>query len=91
MFEWDERKRHSNLRKHGIDFRRIVGAFKSEQRVVFKDDRRDYREARFIVLCPVNGILLHIAFTTRGDAIRIISARRANRREQRTYERYKPH
>jgi uncharacterized DUF497 family protein len=39
----------------------------------------------------VNGILLHIAFTTRGDAIRIISARRANRREQRTYERYKPH
>ena len=91
MFEWDERKRRSNLRKHGIDFRRIVAAFKSERRVVFEDDRNDYGEERLIMLCPVNGILLHVAFTIRGGAIRIISARRANRREQRTYERYRHH
>lgn len=91
MFEWDEQKRRGNLQKHGIDFRRIVGAFHSDQRIVFRDQKRDYGEERFILLCPMNGVLLHIAFTTRGDAIRIISARRANRRERRTYERHRNH
>jgi uncharacterized DUF497 family protein len=56
MFEWDEQKRRGNLQKQGFDFRRIVGAFDSDQRVVFRDRKQDYGEERLILLCPVNGV-----------------------------------
>jgi len=88
-FEWDERKRRANLEKHGIAFEDLHPVFVDAERVEAIDRRRDYGEARAVILAPLRGRLLHITYTLRGEVRRIISARRANQREQRLYERYR--
>ena len=85
-FEWDEAKRQSNVRQHGIDFPDVIPCFSDPQRLVEEDARRDYGERRFHLLCPLRRRLYQVTFTERGQNIRIISARRANQREQRHYE-----
>jgi hypothetical protein len=53
---------------------------------VARDDRKDYGEVRFNMLAKVEGRVFHITFTERGPITWIISARKANKREQRRYE-----
>ena len=48
-FEWDEAKRFSNLRKHGVDFIRVLD-FDWETAVRFEDNRRPYGEERWLAL-----------------------------------------
>ena len=83
-FEWDENKRQSNLSKHGIDF---VDAAKIFNRPVLErvDNRYDYEETRIIALGEVNGVVLFVVYTWRGEVRRIISARRATKRERNKY------
>jgi uncharacterized DUF497 family protein len=83
-FEWDEAKREANLRKHGIDFVGIEELF-AGYTVTFEDDRDDYGEQRFITFGVLNGGVVVVAHTERGRAIRIISARKASRHEQKSY------
>jgi uncharacterized DUF497 family protein len=59
--------------------------FAGPGRKVVKDTRKDYGEARYNMLAEVNGRVFHITFTERGRIIWIISARKANKREQRRY------
>ena len=81
---WDESKRQSNLRKHGIDFVRAAAIFNSP--ILEKvDNRYDYGESRLIALGETNGVILFVVYTMRGSVYRIISARRATKREQRQY------
>lgn len=82
---WDEAKRRSNLEKHGVDFRRLMG-LDWDRAWIFEDRRRDYGEARLIALVPLGRRLHAIVYTQRGGARRIISARKANRREVEAYE-----
>ena len=89
MFEWDERKRCRNIAERAIDFVDVLSVFDDPERVEFEDARRDYRERRLVVLCPVQGRLFHVTYTLRGANRRIISARKANRREQRAYDRHR--
>ena len=86
-FEWDERKRETNLSKHGIDFVRACRIWEDNERVlVIRDARRDYREPRFQAFGFVDGVLLMAAFTCRGPQhCRIISARRASKDERKAY------
>jgi uncharacterized DUF497 family protein len=86
---WGEAKRLSNIAKHGIDFNDVVPCFQSSGRLVFQDVRKDYGEKRFHKLCPIGNRLLHIVFTECQDHYRVISAWKANERDQRTYERGK--
>jgi uncharacterized DUF497 family protein len=86
MFEWDEQKNAANIAKHGIDFEDVIPVFFSREALVAQDNRTDYGGDRFIILCPLDGRILHVTYTTRGAAIRIISARPANKRERRYYE-----
>ena len=83
-YEWDEAKRLDNLEKHGIDF---LAAFRFDwsRAVDFPDDRHSYGEERRLAYGPVDGRLHALVYTPRGDACRIISLRKANRREQATY------
>ena len=83
-FEWDEQKRLSNLEKHGIDFIRACQIFEGFT-VEFEDSRYDYGEERFIAIGEINGQILTVVCTYRGDAIRLISARPATRYEQNIY------
>jgi uncharacterized protein len=85
--EWDEPKRQWTLQHRQIDFIDLMDVFDDPAGVVRPDVRRHYGEARWIILCPLNGRLYHITFTMRGEIYRIISARRANRREQCSYDR----
>jgi len=89
MFEWDEEKNRSNIAKHGIAFDQIPPVFASQDALVIEDRRKDYGERRFILLCPYEAVHSHVTFTRRGEAIRLISARRANERERRDYGRQK--
>jgi uncharacterized DUF497 family protein len=59
--------------------------------LALEDRRRDYGEPRYLVLCPLKNALVHVTYTVRGASIRLISARRASRRETRDYERRRPH
>ena len=84
-YEWDAPKRQRNVQRHYIDFLDVIPCFSDPQRLVEEDARRDYGEKRLHLLCPLRGHLYHVTFTERGENIRLISARRANKREQRHY------
>ena len=86
-FVWDPRKAVSNERTHGVGFRKATTAFDDSLSVTITDPDHSADEERFLLLSVSNRRrLLVIAHTERGEAIRIISARRANRRERRIYE-----
>lgn len=81
-FEWDEKKRHANLSKHGIDFLEAVEMFQSPMLVV-ADNREDYGEDRLIGVGLSKGRLLVVIFTEpKPDIIRVISLRKATRNEK---------
>jgi uncharacterized DUF497 family protein len=83
-FEWDERKREANLAKHGVDFRRVTELFDGDT-VQIVDDREDYGETRINCLGEIEGRVYVVTDPWRGANRRIISARKANAREQKTY------
>jgi uncharacterized DUF497 family protein len=86
QFEWDEAKRKSNIAKHSIDFRDVPDMFAGVM-VVGADDRKDYGETRKIGFGFIRGRLMAVAFTERAsNLIRIISARKANTREEAYYQ-----
>ena len=76
QFEWDDAKSDACFIYRGFDFTYALRAFFDDGRVVTRDRRWDYGEDRVFVLI----------YTVRGAAIRIISARKANRKEIREYE-----
>ena len=86
-FLWDPRKAGANQRKHRVGFPEAATAFDDLLSVTIPDPDHSVEEQRFLLLGLSNRRrLLVVAFSERGEAIRIISARRANRRERRTYE-----
>lgn len=84
-FEWDPDKAASNLKKHGVSFDVAARIFYDMDRLDRHDGREDYGEDRFITIGLVGGVELSVAYTLRTDTIRIISAREAERHEQRDY------
>jgi uncharacterized DUF497 family protein len=84
-FDWDDAKAASNLAKHGVSFEQAREAFDDPFAIDFVDDREDYGEHRLILLGMVEGRLLVVAHTLRGDKVRIISAREAEPHERRKY------
>jgi uncharacterized DUF497 family protein len=85
-FEWDEAKRKANIAKHGVDFLDVPEMFGSLM-LVGPDIRKDYGEARKICFGFIRGRLMVVAFTERKpNSIRIISARKANTREEAHYQ-----
>jgi uncharacterized DUF497 family protein len=86
-FEWDEDKATANARKHGVTFEEASTVFADPLAAIFSDAAHSYDESREIMVGESQeGRLLIISFTERDDAIRIISAREATRRERRDYE-----
>ena len=82
--EFDRAKDASNRKKHGVSLILAV-ELDWEAALVWVDDRFDYNETRMIALAPKTEILYFVAFVDRGDVRRIISLRRANRREVKHY------
>ena len=84
-FEWDEAKRASNLRKHGVDFVRVLD-FDWETAVRFEDNRRPYGETRWLALGKIGERLHTLIYTQRFDRTRVISLRKSKRQEVADYE-----
>ena len=85
QFEWDETKNVADIRKHKIDFSDVPAIFKGAMLIDY-DDRLDYGEDRWIGLGLLYGIVVVVVFTEPvEDTIRIISARKANTKEQEEY------
>src|SRR5688572_15355602 len=85
-FVWDEPKSLANLLKHKIDFDDAIEIFYGEPAFV-RSNR--YGEERWIAIGELDGRLIAVVFTRRGNALRIISARRARKNEERTYHQAK--
>ena len=85
-FEWDRKKAESNLQKHGVHFKSATAVFADENRLTVTDDRKDYREERYTTLGLIEDRLYVVIYTTASETIRIISARKANKREQKRYD-----
>ena len=86
-FEWDANKAGLNLAKHGVHFEEAATVFGDPFSVTIFDPAHSRAEDRFIILGRSHlDKLLVVVHTERGDNIRIISARRASRRERKQYE-----
>ena len=81
-FEWDAAKGRVNLRKHGVSFEAACRVFKDLEAVDRIDTRFDYGEERFLITGRVEAEVLTLAYCERDERIRIISAKRATKREQ---------
>lgn len=87
-FEWDERKNQANRAKHGISFEEAVVIFEGPI-LTLPDDRFDYGEPRVISIGSAGSeLFLTVVHTDRNGKTRVISARRANRRERSLYHAY---
>lgn len=88
QFEWDDDKDKANRAKHGIGFQEAAVIF-THPLVTAQDDRRDYGEKRFISYGRIGkSIVFVVVHTRRLGRIRLISARKANRKERRAYYEY---
>lgn len=90
-FEWDPHKDAANRKKHDVSFIEAKTAFTDEFGRLIADPDHSVEEDRFILLgTSIQSRLLVVCHCVRdGEAIRIISARKANKRERQTYERYR--
>jgi uncharacterized protein len=86
QFEFDADKQAINLRKHGIDLRDAACVFLDTRRLDAADERQDHGEERRVVVGTVEDRVWVVVYTRRADAIRLISARKANEREQKRYQ-----
>jgi hypothetical protein len=85
--EWDPVKAAANARKHRVTFDEAQTVLGNPLSITGSDPDHSYEESRYLAVGPSKvGRILVVAFTDRGSAVRLISARRATRRERRSYE-----
>jgi uncharacterized DUF497 family protein len=83
-FSWSSTKRATNLKLHGLDFVDAAAVFDGVT-FTFEDDRLTYRERRFVTLGLLAGVPVSIVHTEAEHEVRIISFRKATRREAQIY------
>ncbi len=84
-FEWDPRKAAKNFKKHGVSFDEAATAFFDPNAIELFDAENYDDEIRYQFVGASSQRLLFVAFSERGDRIRIISARKANARQVKMY------
>ncbi len=83
-FTWDEEKRQTNIEKHGIDFAEVPPMFDGSVFTI-EDLRFDYGETRYITFGLLQYRVIVVAHTEDDEVIRIISARKATKNEEKRY------
>jgi uncharacterized DUF497 family protein len=87
IFEWDFKKAKTNIEKHGVSFEEASTAFRDPLSLTIDDPLHSRDEERLVLIgMSYNNHLLVIVHTERGDNIRIISARKATKKERKYYE-----
>ena len=90
IFEWDDAKNKINLKKHGISFEEAQTVFFDDNAIEFDDPDHSFDEKRYLLLGFSQSLkILVVCHCYRGSesVIRIISARKATKKEQRAYDR----
>lgn len=82
---YDPKKNARNISERGLSFDRVAD-FNWEAASITKDNRKDYPEPRFVAVGYLDGRLHVLCFARLEDSIRVISFRKANKRERRRYE-----
>ena len=86
MFVWDETKRQSNLKKHGLDFRDAHLVYDNPDKCTYDSSREGERRLMDLALAVIHCKLLALIYIERGDDVRVISFRPASREEREQYE-----
>ena len=87
LFEWDEKKAYKNIKKHGVSFEEAATVFGDPLSITIYDPLHSKDEDRFVILGMSNkNRILVVIHTDRNDRIRIISARKASKKERKQYE-----
>jgi uncharacterized DUF497 family protein len=87
LFEWDPNKAKENLEMHGVSFDEASTAFRDTLSLAIYDPLHSEQEDRFVLIGSSHrNRLLVIVHTERGDNIRLISARKASKKERKQYE-----
>jgi uncharacterized DUF497 family protein len=81
-YHWDPRKATSNLARHGVDFADAVGVFEDQWALTIKEQVVEGEQRLVTMGTYFLGRVLVVVYTLRGDAIRLLSARAAMRREK---------
>lgn len=84
-FDWDPQKNVLNVRKHKVPFEYAARVFLDPGRLDAVDDRKDYGEERRITVGRIDERVFVVVYVDRGGVIRLISARKANAREEEDY------
>jgi uncharacterized protein len=84
-FEWDEKKRETNISKHNLDFEDVLEALLLP-RLEYLSERHD--EIRTVAICQETNKIIAVVYVPRGTTCRIISARIARKNEKREYYNY---
>jgi len=85
-FEWDEAKSDACFAQRGFDFAYAARAFFDPNRLIQADTRHSYGEARYLLKGKIEQRLFVVVYTPRQGFVRIISARKASKRELKHYE-----
>jgi uncharacterized DUF497 family protein len=86
--EYDPRKNAANINERGLSFD-MARDFEWPEALTWRDTRKDYSELRVCALVPYRRRIYAVTFTPRGETMRIISLRKANKREESCYEKEK--
>lgn len=87
QFAWDAEKADANVKKHRVSFHEAATVLEDLLSTTFPDAAHSEEEVRFLTIgASAEGRVLVVAHTEREDTVRIISARRATRREREFYE-----
>jgi len=84
-FEWDDAKASRNLAKHRMSFEKAKQVFADPNLATVNATREKDGEARFKAIGRISGLLYAVVYTQRGAVTRLISARRANAKEEKGY------
>ena len=84
-YQWDENKNRANKAKHGLSFE-DAERFDWDGAIETQDDSRDYGEERWVAVSFIDARLCILVYTKRGEKVRIISLRKAGKRENRNFE-----
>jgi uncharacterized DUF497 family protein len=89
-FEWDPKKDQTNREKHGVSFEEVTELFTSgDDFLEIYDEEHSHEEDRFIAIGPIETGVVVVVYTEReDDAIRIVSARKATKKEIRLLRQY---
>ena len=84
FYEWNNNKAELNYQKHGVTFDHAEN-FEWDSALVIEDRRQNYGENRYNAMGLINDRLYQMTFTVREEVVRVISLRKANKREIKHY------